>query len=173
MLFCVYAKHTGNLLNTDTASDVEAQAHLKTIEGDRQFSHPRSFLSLSFFVLIMPPIRTRDHLFPSMHSVLHQADSLPTNTTIYYQHIPLPSFVFRYEPYGHAYFNRNHPLMTATHDGDIDWDDCVYFTVALPTKDEVAFEEPEPPRGQVGRLSVFVIELALAVTRRLHLTRLG
>ncbi|PBK73132.1 hypothetical protein ARMSODRAFT_717164 [Armillaria solidipes] len=79
----------------------------------------------------MPPIRTRDHLFPSMHSVLRQADSLPNSTTIYYQHIPLPSFVFRYEPYGHAYFDRNHPLMTATHDGDIDWDDRVYFTVAL------------------------------------------
>ncbi|KAK0453099.1 hypothetical protein EV421DRAFT_1730236 [Armillaria borealis] len=111
----------------------------------------------------MPPIRTRDHLFPSMHSVLHQADSLPNSTTIYYQHIPLPSFVFRYEPYGHAYFNRNHPLMTATDDGDIDWDDRVYFTVALPTKDEVALEEPEPPRGQVGRLSVLVIVRALLV----------
>ncbi|SJL01448.1 uncharacterized protein ARMOST_04770 [Armillaria ostoyae] len=125
----------------------------------------------------MPPIRTRDHLFPSMHSVLHQADSLPNSTTIYYQHIPLPSFVFRYEPYGHAYFNRNHPLMTATHDGDIDWDDRVYFTVALPTKEEVALEEalvePELPRGQVGRLSVLFLELALTVTRHLHFTRLG
>ncbi|KAK0453102.1 hypothetical protein EV421DRAFT_1897127 [Armillaria borealis] len=125
----------------------------------------------------MPPIRTRDHLFPSMHSVLRQADSLPNSTTISYQHIPLPSFVFRYEPYGHAYFNRNHPLMTATHDGDIDWDDRVYFTVALPTKEEVALEEalvePELPRGQVGRLSVLFLELALAVTRRLHFTRLG
>ncbi len=47
MLFCVYAKHTGGLLNTDTASGIEAQAHLKTREDDRQFSHPRSFLSLS------------------------------------------------------------------------------------------------------------------------------
>ncbi len=62
----------------------------------------------------MPPIRTRDHLFPSMHSILRQADYLPASATIYYQHIPLPSFVFRYEPYGHAYFNRNHPLMVRT-----------------------------------------------------------
>ncbi|PBK73135.1 hypothetical protein ARMSODRAFT_717244 [Armillaria solidipes] len=118
----------------------------------------------------MPPIRTRDHIFPSMHSVLRQADTLPTSTTIYYQHIPLPSFVFRYEPYGHAYFDRNHPLMTATHDGDIDWDDRVYFTVALPTKEEVALEEalvePEPPRDQVRRLSVLVIV-------RTHLVRSG
>ncbi|KAK0206034.1 hypothetical protein DFS33DRAFT_1272611 [Desarmillaria ectypa] len=132
----------------------------------------------------MPPIRTRDRLFPSMHSVLRQADSLPASTTIYYQHVPLPSFVFRYEPYGHAYFNRNHPLMletvqTATHDGDIDWDDRVYFIVALPTKEEVAFDvaflEPEAPRDHVRRpcLSVLVIDLALAVTRRLHFNRLG
>ncbi|KAK0231314.1 hypothetical protein IW262DRAFT_1454211 [Armillaria fumosa] len=124
----------------------------------------------------MPPIRTRDRLFPSVHSVLRQADSLSTNATIYYQHIPLPSFVFRYEPYGHAYFNRNHPLMIATHDGDIDWDDCVYFTVALPTKEEVALDralqEPVPPRGWVRRLFVLVIELALPVTRRLHFIRL-
>ncbi|KAG7446047.1 uncharacterized protein BT62DRAFT_920100 [Guyanagaster necrorhizus] len=124
----------------------------------------------------MPPIRTCDRHFPSLQAVLHQADSLPTNATIYYRHVPLPSLVLRYEPYGHAYFNRNHPLMlksaqTATHDGDVDWDDCVYFTVALgclqPTKEEAALDEalpePEPPRGQ---------ELALAVTRRLHLTRL-
>ncbi|KAK0453089.1 hypothetical protein EV421DRAFT_1897117 [Armillaria borealis] len=125
----------------------------------------------------MPPIRTRDHLFPSVHSVLRQADSLSASATIYYQHVPLPSFVFRYEPYGHAYFNRNHPLMTATHDGDIDWDDCVCFTVALPTQDDVALDEalqePEPPRGQVRSLSVLAIELGLAVTRRLHFTRLG
>ncbi|KAK0453069.1 hypothetical protein EV421DRAFT_1897099 [Armillaria borealis] len=144
----------------------------------------------------MPPIRTRDYIFPSMHSVLRQADSLPASATIYYRHVPLPSFVFRYEPYGHAHFNRNHPLMTATHDGDIDWDDLVYFTVALvsclvfvgavysqnwdgfsPLKEEdvldEALQEPEPPRGQVRRLSVLAIELALAVTRRLHFTRLG
>ncbi|PBK79194.1 hypothetical protein ARMGADRAFT_1005422 [Armillaria gallica] len=62
----------------------------------------------------MPPIRTRDRLFPSVHSVLRQADSLSPNATIYYQYVPLPSFVFRYEPYGHAYFNRNHPLMVCT-----------------------------------------------------------
>ncbi|SJL01422.1 uncharacterized protein ARMOST_04744 [Armillaria ostoyae] len=125
----------------------------------------------------MPPIRTRDYIFPSMHSVLRQADSLPASATIYYQHVPLPSFVFRYEPYGHAYFNRNHPLMTASHDGDIGWDDCVYFTVALPTKEEdvldEALQEPEPPRGQVRRLSVLAIELALAVTRRLYFTLWG
>ncbi|KAK0467813.1 uncharacterized protein EV420DRAFT_1635085 [Desarmillaria tabescens] len=146
----------------------------------------------------MPPVRNRDRLFPSMHTVLRQADSLTTKATIYYQYIPLPSFVFRYEPYGHDYFNRNHPLMvctllaiptifsfqletaqTATHDGYIDWDDRVYFTVALPqpTKEEVALEEallePEPPRAHVRRLSVLVIDLALAVTRRLHLSRLG
>ncbi|KAK0191448.1 hypothetical protein F5146DRAFT_1138234 [Armillaria mellea] len=125
----------------------------------------------------MPPIRTRDHLFPSMHSVLREVDFLPNSTTTSYQRIPRPSFVFRYEPYGHAYFNRNHPLMTATHDGDIDWDDRVYFTVALPTKEEIVLEEallePKPPRGQLGRLSVLVIELAIAVTRLLHLTRLG
>ncbi|KAK0191451.1 hypothetical protein F5146DRAFT_1001260 [Armillaria mellea] len=118
----------------------------------------------------MPPIRTRDHLFPSMHSVIRQADFLPNSTTTSYQHIPLPSFVFRYEPYGHAYFNRNHPLMTATHDGDIDWDDRVYFTVAIPTKEEVALGEvllePEPPRGQVRHLSVLVIV-------RVHLVRSG
>ncbi|KAK0490505.1 hypothetical protein IW261DRAFT_1555693 [Armillaria novae-zelandiae] len=94
----------------------------------------------------MPPIRTRDRLFPSMHSVLRHADSFPSNLTVYY-HIPLPSFVFRYEPYGHAYYDRNHPLMTSTHDGDIDWDDRVYFTVALPTEDEVALDEREPPHG--------------------------
>ncbi|KAK0498273.1 hypothetical protein EDD18DRAFT_1461319 [Armillaria luteobubalina] len=121
----------------------------------------------------MPPVRTRDHLFPSVHSVLRQADSFPPSPTAYYEHIPLPSFVFRYEPYGYAHFNRNHPLMTSTHDGDIDWDDRVYFTVALPTKDEVALHEPEPPRGQVRQLSILFLDLALAITRRLHLTRLG
>ncbi|KAK0242211.1 hypothetical protein EDD85DRAFT_946355 [Armillaria nabsnona] len=125
----------------------------------------------------MPPIRTRDRLFPSVQSVLRQADSLSPTATIYYQHVPLPSFVFRYEPYGHAYFNRNHPLMTATHGEDIGWDDCVYFTAALPTKEEVALDEalqePLPPRGQVRRLSVLVFELALALTRRLHFTHLG
>ncbi|PBL01988.1 hypothetical protein ARMGADRAFT_1005442 [Armillaria gallica] len=62
----------------------------------------------------MPPIRTLDRRFPSVHSVLPQADSLSPNATIYYQHVPLPSFVFRYEPYRHAYFNRNHPLMVCT-----------------------------------------------------------
>ncbi|KAK0467815.1 uncharacterized protein EV420DRAFT_1635087 [Desarmillaria tabescens] len=118
----------------------------------------------------MPPIRSRDRLFPSMHTVLRQADSLPASATIYYQHVPLPSFVFRYEPYGHEYFNRNHPLMTTTHDGDIDWDECVYFTVALPTKGELALDEaplePEPPRDPVRRprISVLVILLlSLAV----------
>jgi hypothetical protein len=122
----------------------------------------------------MPPIRTRDRRFPSVYSVLRQAGSLSANATIYYLHVPPPSFVFRYEPYGHAYFNRNHPLMTATHGEDIGWDDCVYFTVAL---EEVVLDEalqgPVPPRGQVRRLSVLVIELALAVTRRLHFTQLG
>ncbi|PBK73138.1 hypothetical protein ARMSODRAFT_717490 [Armillaria solidipes] len=48
MSFSVYTKHTGDSLNTDKASNIEAQAHLKTREDDRQFSHPRSFLSLSF-----------------------------------------------------------------------------------------------------------------------------
>lgn len=112
----------------------------------------------------MPPIRTRDRLFPSMHSVLCQADSLPPSPTINYQHIPLPSFVFRYEPYGLEYFGRNHPLMTSTHNGEIDWDDRVYFTVALPTKDGVTIDEREPPRGRVRRLSVlFLLLLSLVV----------
>ncbi|KAK0498277.1 hypothetical protein EDD18DRAFT_1103859 [Armillaria luteobubalina] len=121
----------------------------------------------------MPPIRTRDHLFPSVRSVLRQADSFPASALIYYKPIPLPSFVLRYEPYGHAYFDRNHPLMNSTHDGDIDWDNHVYFTVALPTKDEVALGEPEPPHGQVGRLSVLILGLAFAVIRRLHIAVLG
>ncbi|KAK0231300.1 hypothetical protein IW262DRAFT_1454199 [Armillaria fumosa] len=121
----------------------------------------------------MPPIRTRDHLFSSVHSVLRQADTFPASALIYYQRIPLHSFVFRYEPYRHAYLDRNHPLMTSTHDGDIDWDDRVYFIVALPRKEEVALGEPEPPRGQVGRLSVLILGLAFAVIRRLHTTVLG
>lgn len=73
--------------------------------------------------------------------------------------------------------------MTTTRDGNIDWDDRVFFTVALPhpTEEEIALNEalqanPEPgavqpPRGRVRRLSVLVIELALAVTRRLRLSR--
>lgn len=132
----------------------------------------------------MPPSRIRDRHFPSMHSVFLQAETIPTSATIYYQHVPLPSLVFRYEPYGHAYAARNHPLMTTTRDGNIDWDDRVFFTVALPhpTEEEIALNEalqanPEPgavqlPRGRVRRLSVLVIELALAVTRRLRLSHL-
>ncbi|KAG7452365.1 uncharacterized protein BT62DRAFT_299952 [Guyanagaster necrorhizus] len=132
----------------------------------------------------MPPLRTRDRDLPSMHSVFVQAETIPINATIYYQHVPLPSLVFRYEPYGHAYATRNHPLMTTTRDGNIDWDGRVFFTVALPqpTEEEMALNEalqanPEPapvppPRGRVRRLSILVIELALAVTRRLRISRL-
>lgn len=83
----------------------------------------------------MPPSRIRDRHFPSMHSVFLQAETIPTSATIYYQHVPLPSLVFRYEPYGHAYAARNHPLMTTTRDGNIDWDDRVFFTVALVSDD--------------------------------------
>ncbi|KAK0490503.1 hypothetical protein IW261DRAFT_1413031 [Armillaria novae-zelandiae] len=97
----------------------------------------------------MPPIRIRDRLFPSMHSVLRQADSFPSNPTAYYHHIPLPSFVFRYEPYGYAYYGRSYPLMTSIQDGNIDWDEHVNLTVALLMMDEVALDEREPPRGQL------------------------
>ncbi|KAK0490500.1 hypothetical protein IW261DRAFT_1413028 [Armillaria novae-zelandiae] len=109
----------------------------------------------------MPPIRTRDRLFPSMHSVRRQADALSPSETIYYQYIPLPSFVFRYEPYGHAYFNRNHPLMSLVSRrfvGERLFSKLGWFQ---PTREEVAldraFQEPVPPHDWVGRLSVTVI----------------
>ncbi|KAK0231302.1 hypothetical protein IW262DRAFT_474629 [Armillaria fumosa] len=143
---------------------------LKTGEADRQFSHPRSFLSL-FCHASNPDTGSSLPLYalgslPSRSSPSESDRKLPTHSAALLRLSIRALWPRIFQP-------KSSPDGTSTHDGDIDWDDRVYFTVALPTKDGVAIDEREPPRGRVRRLSVLFLELALAITRRLHITRLG